>query len=430
MKNSQKGFIVPLLIIVAVLIVGVGGYLYFDNVKHQKFLESLSTISNTSQIGTQSGTNDDVISIAVQNNKTTPTTKSSSPTLPIKAPSSVIQPNKISSQTNIKTQSTPIPAQTPPSGTQPSQKILEKFATMVYDGPIYTEGAPDFYRVGRKFYETHPDVYDFLAVYSVISSNFQSGNGITVKNGIRGNGSFFPDLNETAKYGSSGKLLHFVFIPTKLGLDANTNIDLLDILAHEVSHHWLMFIGDSAACKDNPNSSVKCTKTTGFPVSEDGAHWSSNVDTAVHESGGVFKDPNSHGSSSYWQINANGYCSAVSVTAGNGFRFNDLDLYLMGFISPNEAKPIHWYDNIDASDLGQTCTQHTISAQDIINMEGLLQPPYPIAQRDFKIGFILLTAPGQSVTQQQISRMNYIIDNFPGAWNESTRKLSTMNIPL
>ena len=213
-----------------------------------------------------------------------------------------------------------------------------------------------------------------------------------------------------------------------MGLEAEGGIDLLGVLVHEVSHRWLMFIGDIAGCNENPNLSVKCAKApTGFRVNEsNGAHWSANVDTFVKENGVVFKNPIG---GSAWQMNAGGYCSGIPAT-GNGVRFNDIDLYLMGFLSSNETRPIYWYDFTgDASDLGQKCTQHTISAQDIINMEGALQPAYPMAQRDFKIGFILLTAPGQSATPQQINRMNYIIDNFSVAWNEATRKKSTMNIP-
>ena len=316
-----------------------------------------------------------------------------------KSPSQILPPKPT-------TPSTPAVS---PSSNQPKQKILEKFATIIYDGPIYSQGGFDGYRVSRKFYETHPDSYDFIVVYSAITTNFQSANGLTVKNGIRGNGSFYPDQDDTAKYGSNGKLLGYIFIPTSLGLDAGGGVDLLEILAHEVSHHWLMFIGDIAECKNNPNFSVKCAETpTGFSVSRDGAHWSSNVDTLVRENGAVYKNPIG---GLAWQMNSGGYCSVVPATS-NGIRFNDLDLYLMGFLPSSEAKSIYWYDITDSSDLGQKCTQHTISAQDIINMEGTRQPAYPAAQRDFKIGFILLTAPGQTATQQQISRMNYIIDNF------------------
>lgn len=320
----------------------------------------------------------------------------------------------------------PVPTPTPVPVTPPPQKLPEKIANIVYDGQIYSQGPPDGYRISRKFYETHPDVYDFIIVYSAIPTNFNSANGLTVKNGIRGNGSFFPDQDDTAKYGSNGKLLGYVFIPTSLGLDAGGEVDLLEILAHEVSHHWLMFIGDSATCKDNPNSSVKCSKTpTGFRVSRDGAHWSSNVDTLVRENGVVFKNPIG---GSALQMNTDGYCSLVSAT-GNGVRFNDLDLYLMGFLPASEAKSIYWYDITDASDLGQKCTQNTIGVQDIINIEGARQPAYPSAQRDFKVAFILLTAPGQSATSQQISRMNYIINNFSETWYQATRKTSKITIP-
>jgi len=405
-KSSNKKFIFLGSLICFLLITGaVAGYFYYN--QNKNIISSISILPSP------------IIS----------------PTLaPSPSYTPTITPTPTPSRTPVPTKK-PTPTQThiiipTPTPTQTKQKILEKFATMVYDGPIYNQGAPDGYRVSRKFYETHPDVYDFIVVYSAIPIGMQSANGLTVKNGIRGNGSFFPDQDDTAKYGSNGKLLGYIYVPTGLGLDANANIDLLDILEHEVGHHWLMFIGDSAACKDNPNSSIKCSKTpTGFRVSRDGAHWSSNVDTAVREGGLSFKDPISDGFNFYWQMNANGYCSTVPVT-GSGSRFNDIDLFLMGFMSPNEAKPIYWYDLGDTSDKGTKCTQHTISAQDIINMEGSRQPAYPTAQRNFKIGFILLTAPGQSATQQQISRMNYIIDSFPAAWHDATRKTSTINIPL
>ena len=331
-------------------------------------------------------------------------------------------------------QSTVPPAQiAPPSSSQPKQKILEKFATMIYKGSLQSPVTIDSAGVIKKFYETHPDIYDFIVIYSAIPTNAQAASGLTVKNGIRGNGSFYPDLDETAKYGSNGKLLGSIFMPPSLGLDASANIDLLRILSHEVAHHWIMYIGDIADCESNPNISVKCAKTpTGLRVNEDGGHWNTNVNTAVLENGLLFEDPNTHGFKFAWQMNADGYCSTVAAT-GSGFRFNDIDLYLMGFISPSEAKPLFWYDldsEFNEKLGGQKCVQHTLGVQDIVNTEGVRQPAYPTAQRDFKMGFILLTAPGQNATQQQISKMNYIVDNFSAAWNEATRKTSTMNIPL
>jgi hypothetical protein len=340
----------------------------------------------------------------------------------------------------------PSPQPTPPAQlaptpiVQPKQKILEKFATIVYDSSVNptTGGAINFdnpviidsSRVIKKFYETHPDIYDFIAVYSIIPTKSQAGSGLTVKNGIQGNSSLYPNLDDTAIYGSNGKLLGSIFIPPGLGLDASANFDTLGVLAHEVSHHWILFIGDVSGCIDNPNLTVQCQNApTGFRINKDGGHWSLNVDTATRENRQVYADPNG---GSAWQISGSGYCQLVPVT-GTGVRFNDIDMYLMGFIPPASTNPINWYDvdsNFNEKLGGQKCTQHTLSAQDVIGMAGERQPAYPNAERDFNLGLILLTAPGQTATQQEISKMNYIADNFSATWNTATRKISTMNIPL
>src|SRR3989338_3428713 len=47
----------------------------------------------------------------------------------------------------------------------PSQKSPEKIAAIIYDGPIHAGSVTvDSYRVMRKFYETHPDIYDLIVI--------------------------------------------------------------------------------------------------------------------------------------------------------------------------------------------------------------------------------------------------------------------------
>ncbi len=295
----------------------------------------------------------------------------------------------------------------------------------------------------QKFYKSNPDNYDFIVVYSTIPTTAQAGSGVTVKNGIRGNGSFFPDLDETAKYGSKGKLQGSIFLPPNLGLDGSPSNGTIrsDVarmryfLLHEISHHWLMFIGDIAECKTRPSFSVKCANpSTGFPVNSNGAHWDSNVDTAVRESGGIYEDPNGGAVRQYSMVNGKGYCSSASYTNSNDFRFNDLDLYLMGLMPPSETTALHWYEDL-GSDFneklgtgGNLCAEHSITVADIINMEGARQPAYNLAQKNFNIAFIVLTAKGQVATQAQVAKVQSIAQEFPVVWQQATRGKSTVGV--
>jgi len=312
--------------------------------------------------------------------------------------------------------------------TEPNVFIIQDDGTMVsyggagdrpVSGSTAIVNAP---AVLKKFYESHPDIYDFAIIYSTIPTDVQTGNGLTVKNGVRGNGSFFPDLDETAKYGSKGKLRLQVFMPPKLGIDNLYDEDQWHMLLHEFSHLWLMFIGDIADCATRPDFNVKCkNQPTEFRVNSNGAHWSDNVDTAIRENGIVYEDPNGGGAYNY----SNGYCTTVAPSRPRQFRFNDIDLYLMGFISSSQAHPIYWYDLQPYNQqLQAQCTQHTISVDDIIKMEGSRQPAYPDAQRDFSVAFILLSAKGQNPTQAQIDKLNYIAQNFPAKWFSATRQTS------
>jgi len=123
-------------------------------------------------------------------------------------------------------------------------------------------------------------------------------------------------------------------------------------------------------------------------LGKDGSHWSYLLDTQ-----GSFMYGNG------WKDNGGTFTSTAAQSA-----YSSLDLYLMGMIPKEQVSPMLLIDNtaIDKTQLPQlgatiTGTATTVTIDDIITAEGQRIPNSTNSQKEFKIGYVLLTQQGGSV---------------------------------
>ena len=274
----------------------------------------------------------------------------------------------------------------------------------------------DLKRITNSFYKTHPDDYDFL----IVVSGYEVGDSLgsvadqyfPIKNEIRGIGQGL--YNETKDLGSGGKLKGVAFIDNldfTFGSDVNKYF-AVNIFIHELGHCWLMYLGYNT-----------------LKINRDGSHWSNFVDAATREDGKIYPDPMDSG---IWKKNADGTFSGLNKPIemfqdqAYEFRFNTLDLYLMGLLPPDQTQPLTLIipNGKVVTDQNIRATERQITVQDLINLGGVRSPAYPNTQKEFTVGLLFVTKA--SATSVEQSLMDWVTEHLPIFWAEATANTSKL----
>ena len=252
--------------------------------------------------------------------------------------------------------------------------------------------------IAREFFRTHPDDYDFLVVFSTFE--FNTGPAVafelTVRNDTQGIG--VPPMDLTSLFGSHSKLQAYIDMAalTRYALDpSDPNFEfVLSTMAHEMLHRWAAYVNFKQADGTLSNALI----------GQQGAHWSYLLDSNASVQYGA-----------NWNDNGDGSFTAEGIRKF----YSPLDLYLAGFYKPEEVPPFFLINNtaIDKTQLPQdnvtvTGTKQIVSVNDIIAAEGPRVPAADQSQKEFRVAFILLTGPGSTVSDAQITAINNVRNAF------------------
>lgn len=243
--------------------------------------------------------------------------------------------------------------------------------------------------VANEFYRTHQDRYDFLVVFSTFE--FDTGESLAfhlgVQNKVKGIG--IAQYNNTASFGSQGKLQGYIDMaalsryvsnPFDAGFDK-----VLQIFAHEFLHQW----GANVRYRNSVG------ELRGDMLGKDDAHWSFLLSSGASVAYGK-----------QWRDNGNGTFTSVA----HGQFFSPLDLYLMGMYKKEEVPPFYLIENaaVERTRLPQngvtiSGVRRDLGVEDVIAAEGPRLPAAADAQKEFRLGFVLLSRPGAAPTDAQIA---------------------------
>jgi hypothetical protein len=262
----------------------------------------------------------------------------------------------------------------------------------------------DLVALSRKFYQSHPDNYDQLVVWSdapVITDAFAFET--TVKNEIRGLGIDTYDL--ASDFGSAGRLRSLVMMdwlgkypdnPAQKFLGENNTVS---VLGQESGHRWLAFL----EFRDRTGQRSDAL------LGRDLAHWSFFLDSdaSVMEGndiedlrGGSFR------------------------TVGAVQRYSALDQYAMGLIPESAVPPFFYVEDPtnmsptrtseSAPQVGVTFngTRRDVLIQDVIAIHGPRVPSSAESARVHRQAFVYLVTAGKSADSGQVSK----IDGIRRAW--------------
>nr|WP_315483476.1 CARDB domain-containing protein [uncultured Undibacterium sp.] len=248
--------------------------------------------------------------------------------------------------------------------------------------------------IAKEFYRTHPDNYDFIVIFS--NFEFNTGDALAyhlgVQNKVKGIG--IPEFDNTRQFGSAGKLLGYIDMAALSRYKTNPfSPDFESVLrtfSHEFMHQW------GAKIRYKSSDGTLSTALLG----KDGSHWSFLLNSGA-----------SVGYGNQWRDNLDG---TFTSTAGYQF-FSPLDLYLMGLYKKEEVPSFFLIDsaNIDKTRLpsnGVTVTgiRRDISIDDVIAAEGPRIPTAENAQKEFRLGFVLLSRAGDEPTDAEIAALSGI----------------------
>jgi len=262
----------------------------------------------------------------------------------------------------------------------------------------------DTVEVARKFYQSHPDNYDQLVIWTdttVVDDAF--AYEVTVANEIRGIG--LSQFDASRDFGSGGRLRSYTMMdwigkypedPLQTFLGENTTVSLL---GQEVGHRWLAFL------EFRNHTGVRSEALLG----RDQAHWSFFLDSdASVMEGNDIED-----------LGGGSFRTTAAVQ-----RYSRLDQYAMGLLSASDVPTFFYVDNpvnvsggrqADSSPrTGVTFngTRRDVLMDDVIAINGPRQPAAADSPRVHRQAFILVVGLGRSADSAQIAK----IDRIRRAW--------------
>jgi hypothetical protein len=240
------------------------------------------------------------------------------------------------------------------------------------------------------------DNYDFILLLSsthaeyvpaTSATNYVAGQHLHVRSSAQGTG--MPQVNGSALYGSSGRLLGISFLDTgRRGID-------MDTVVHEITHQWAAGISNASFGKLKSGS----------------AHWHgyTNIGSLL---GGLEWIPRSDGAG--WMVNWN-------VFGGGNFRqMPAIERYFAGFCPPSEVGPLMAYDSTSTSPLDRAQNNIPIlpeeivanfSVDDLIAVHGKPLADVTEGQKHFNILFVVESVD-RLLTPREMTFYNKLAEEF------------------
>jgi hypothetical protein len=263
----------------------------------------------------------------------------------------------------------------------------------------------DTVALARAFYQTHPDAYDQLVVWTdqgvvgVDTFAFET----TVANEIQGIGQDVFDFSRD--FGSAGRLRSYCVMdnlgkypqePAQVFLGENST---LSVLAHEVGHRWLSYV----EFRDHTGQASDAL------LGRQRSHWSFffDSDASVMEGNDI-------------EALGGGAFRTTSATR----RYSRLDLYLMGLVPASDVPPFFYVadpanlsdqkDRESAPDVGITFngTRRDVLIEDVVAVNGPRVPSAADSPRLHRQAFLYVVGAGRQAEAADLAKIDRIRRQF------------------
>ena len=271
----------------------------------------------------------------------------------------------------------------------------------------------DTFAAAQKFYQSHDDAYDYLVLFN--SLKLRVGTSafafqLNVRNEVTGIGDLLTGtetVNFGEQFGSPHRLQSLMNMGPLSNYPAATGQTIptlgenntLSVMTHEAGHRFLTYVDFLHPATGLPSKAL---------LGRQQAHWSFffNSDASVLEGN---------------RIDDRGVESPRFETIGAVEDYNELDLYLMGFSSPDEVAPTFLVENpgnfvggarsatsSPRTGIGFDGDRTAVSVDMVIGAEGRRVPDSTVSQRRFNFAFILLVAEDSEVSPVDLAKIDRI----------------------
>ncbi|WP_411030762.1 hypothetical protein [Spongiimicrobium sp. 3-5] len=244
-------------------------------------------------------------------------------------------------------------------------------------------GEGDLALVTQKIYQYIEDDYDLIIILSVETSHPDGlffGRSSFIKNDVMGIGA--PIFDNTATYGSSGRLKSIIYMPRSEYIRQGPFL-------HEIAHSW---------------------GNHGFLDTTVGGHW--GYASTGGQLGG-FDELVSLGNDTYRGRLNGGDGFGTFANGGNTVPYGNVELYIMGLIGADDIEPVQLAVNpVAGATFGEFTADaiETITAADIVAQHGARVPNVENSQKNFKALTVLISP--ETIEQDKIDATHSDLENF------------------
>ncbi|HYI93475.1 MAG TPA: hypothetical protein VEX68_08020 [Bryobacteraceae bacterium] len=283
----------------------------------------------------------------------------------------------------------------------------------------------DIFAAAQKFYRNHEDSYDFLVIYNTMGIQADEGAvayEVTVRNQRSGYGDVRTDVG--AQAGSPKRLQAILNMgplsqyPTDPSARVPGRLSVgdtpLSTIAHETGHLFLAY----ASIEDEIGNTPM--------LGHQSAHWDFkfNSDASLME-GNRIQDNGASASPRF-------------LTTATVEGFSALDQYLMGIRAPEDVPDMFYVTNsrnLSATGLPKAGVafdgeRRNVSIGDVIAAAGRRTPDHTVAQRQFRLAFLLITPENETPTAEQLSKLDTFRAQFETYFLKVTSQAATADTTL
>ncbi len=252
--------------------------------------------------------------------------------------------------------------------------------------------APSLQQVALRFYELFPDDYDFLTVFTDVMTVASTNFHIRVKNEVTGIG--IPMFDNSSAWGSDR-------------LQGANYVASMGAIQHETTHQWGIAL-------DHPSIAMSAA-----------GHWSA-VDVQGYLFGLQF-EPAGDGA---YRITWSRFSSD-----SNDLEHPDLELYLMGLVSPEEVEPhtvltgVTRTDALRQGDVVEPTGTRVVTIEEIIAVYGPRMPDVTASQKDFSMAGILITS-NRFASPAELALFSRLMESFSSGESSPLRSLGVAVPPF
>lgn len=260
----------------------------------------------------------------------------------------------------------------------------------------------------------HGDNFDFIGFFLNFTAHHELGSAfyLGMENDVSGIGQ--GSFNFRSSLGIGGENVEgLVMMWNQISWPTGTNNITQLVLGQEFEHRFAMFLNPISGGRSLQGTNSSCGRKY---------HWDFRVDGQ----GSAMEIAEWTGTSSLARVGG-----FINYNADIGGIFSYPDLYLMGYVSPEEmdtlSSELRYLNNNTDCSSPYNGTVSTWDSSDIIATNGVRVPSSFTSQKNFRTAWVVIHLPNELPTSSELDRIVDMLNHWSDTWAFSTLNRGTMD---